>query len=634
MTLFISLPNRKDPTAFEIQKQRDDRTRFSISLKPQAATGKLSRRKDRANCCVKWVAPGYIDCRSVMAGVPCCHICEEHYDLAERDPVVLICGHTFCRNCMCQLALKNPEKPGLDCPECRSPTPIPHPFDPACFKRNYGLVDMLPGAHGKKHPRDQEDILRDPNTLRELIDRAREKVERLQRARAEASALTLDAIEQKIDAWGATLRRLVDDRCQHLKEAALAKEPAVATGITAIDVLLQELREALSGPSELPTPRLAEAIGQFQGLLEIPTEATGFVVDLPPVNDLLDDLGRVDVKRLLEEEEEEEDEEEEEEEEKGEEKGGAEEEPPLVFASPELAVALRVFSAVPPAQPLTRTSLLAWCRRLIAEGAPADGSCPAVHCADLVRHPAFADDHDAMRVILQAIAAVAPNAKGRWTNVAAAPLLNLLRHCPPGLLADLVRTIRVVVPTWELEVIPKWQVIRRLIDSPAIRESRTLLGDLLGILLTQLAKQQWDLPDYRDCVRLLAHLLPSPGFLVNYDAHVPFLHALVSLSARWERKMGTRAPEISDAFRVFAFLIVQLLRDEAAIAISQLSSALLETALALAKDDADFRAILTDAGLPGMFAALQNHPTIKADPKQGPLLAQLVKLFAPTQKTQ
>ncbi|KAJ4454499.1 hypothetical protein PAPYR_10761 [Paratrimastix pyriformis] len=627
-------------------------------------------------------------------GVPCCHICEEAFDLVDRDPVFLSCGHTFCRNCMRQLALKNPEKPDLDCPECRTPTPIPRPFDPACFKRNFGLAEVLPGAHGKKHPRDQD-------TLHDLTARAQEKVEKLQRARDEA-AQTLDAIDHQVDAWGATLRRLADDYSPHLKEKARAKAPEVEQSIRAADAHLQELREALALPpakvlcpdeaikqlqvrpsrvasfdayvvnglvdwlkEHAPSPMRRKAppnrrnlpeegpmtvISKFdlstpsilQALLDAPVEVKGLEVNLkPPTADLLNDLNRVDVKRLLPREEEK----------KVERK---DEEPPLDFASPELTVALRLFSAIPPglrprcfilfpifwlaficlqimrhfaAQPLTRSGILAWCRRLVTDGAPAEGSCPADQLADLLGHPAFADDHKALRHILRAIRAAAPKSK-LIKNVAAAPLTQLLGHCPPDLLGTLVSAIRYTMHTWEAKMMPKWQEIRRWIESPAARESPALLGAYLGILGTQLIVVTWELPECRECAQLLAHLASSPGFLVNYSAHTPFFRALRQLSVVWEKRMGTRAPEISAAFRVFAFLIVQLLRDDGAMAIPQISAALLDTALILGRSDPVFKGTLREAGLTGMYDRLLEHPTITADAAQGKMLGQLIELFS------
>ncbi|KAJ4461012.1 hypothetical protein PAPYR_2447 [Paratrimastix pyriformis] len=517
-------------------------------------------------------------------GVPCCHICEEAFDLAEHDPVVLICGHTFCRNCMCQLALKNPENPVLGCPECRTPTPIPRPFDPACFRRNFGLADMLPGAHGK------------------------EEIERLQRARDEAAALTLDAVEHQVGALGIAMHRLVDDYCRELNEAARAKAPEVEESIRTAEARIQELREALA-PPPAKVPRPDETIGQLHALLDAPVEVKGLDVDLkPPTADLLNDLNRVDVKRLLPKKKE-------------------EEEPPLVFDNPELTVALRVLSAIPPAQPLTRTKILAWCRRLVTDGAPADGSCPADQLADLLGHPAFADDHNGMSLILRAIkAAFIPTREHA----------RLLKRCPSGLFEDLVRAIGVVCLTWEPAVLPSWPTMRRMMEIQAARASPDLIFYLMGILLIQLAKQQWESRDYRECAQSLARIIPSPGFLANYPAQEFFIRILQPLAAAWQKCLPARPsatglhhdPDISAAFRVFAFLIVQLLRDDGAMAIPRLSEALLGTALNLGRADPVFKDTLRNAGLTGMYDRLRNHPTITANADQGKTLAQLIELFA------
>ncbi|KAJ4454501.1 hypothetical protein PAPYR_10764 [Paratrimastix pyriformis] len=123
-------------------------------------------------------------------------------------------------------------------------------------------------------------------------------------------------------------------------------------------------------------------------------------------------------------------------------------------------------------------------------------------------------------------------------------------------------------------------------------------------------------------------LVSSPDFLKDHDIHIPFLRALRQLSVTWEKWMGRRSPEISAALQVFAFLIVQLLRDDAAMAIPRLSSALLDTALDLGRTDPVFKCTLADAGLTGMYDRLLNHPTITANPKQGQALAQLIELLS------
>ena len=48
------------------------------------------------------------------ADITCC-ICEEVYNVLEKKPLVLPCGHTFCRSCLQQLKSRNDEI----CPICR-----------------------------------------------------------------------------------------------------------------------------------------------------------------------------------------------------------------------------------------------------------------------------------------------------------------------------------------------------------------------------------------------------------------------------------------------------------------------------------------------------------------------------------
>ncbi|KAF4113575.1 hypothetical protein G5714_006120 [Onychostoma macrolepis] len=54
-----------------------------------------------------------------------CIICYSAYNLGERLPRKLYCGHTFCQACLKRLDTLINEQMWIPCPQCRQNTPLP-----------------------------------------------------------------------------------------------------------------------------------------------------------------------------------------------------------------------------------------------------------------------------------------------------------------------------------------------------------------------------------------------------------------------------------------------------------------------------------------------------------------------------
>ncbi|KAM9440520.1 RING finger protein 224 [Clarias gariepinus] len=54
-----------------------------------------------------------------------CIICYSAYNLVERLPRKLYCGHTFCQDCLRRLDTVINEQLWIPCPQCRQNTPVP-----------------------------------------------------------------------------------------------------------------------------------------------------------------------------------------------------------------------------------------------------------------------------------------------------------------------------------------------------------------------------------------------------------------------------------------------------------------------------------------------------------------------------
>ncbi|XP_061118043.1 RING finger protein 224 [Conger conger] len=54
-----------------------------------------------------------------------CIICYSAFNLSERLPRKLYCGHTFCQACLSRLDTVINEQTWIPCPQCRQNTPLP-----------------------------------------------------------------------------------------------------------------------------------------------------------------------------------------------------------------------------------------------------------------------------------------------------------------------------------------------------------------------------------------------------------------------------------------------------------------------------------------------------------------------------
>jgi hypothetical protein len=88
-----------------------------------------------------------------------CPVCLEAFQggrEALHVPLLLGCGHTFCRNCLAAIVARDPETKqppplkAVECPTCRQPTALPS-NGVAALPKNFALIALLPP------PRDRGD---------------------------------------------------------------------------------------------------------------------------------------------------------------------------------------------------------------------------------------------------------------------------------------------------------------------------------------------------------------------------------------------------------------------------------------------------------------------------------------------
>ncbi|XP_031169223.1 E3 ubiquitin-protein ligase RNF183 [Sander lucioperca] len=73
-----------------------------------------------------------------------CAVCFCTYDNIFKTPKLLVCGHTFCLECLARINVTSPEIKTLCCPICRELTKLPHGQDLPRLGNNENIISKLP----------------------------------------------------------------------------------------------------------------------------------------------------------------------------------------------------------------------------------------------------------------------------------------------------------------------------------------------------------------------------------------------------------------------------------------------------------------------------------------------------------
>ncbi|KAH6819712.1 protein kinase [Perilla frutescens var. frutescens] len=84
--------------------------------------------------------------------VPCCSVCENKYNEEDRCPLLLQCGHSFCRECLSKMFFASPDF-SLSCPRCRHVSTVGNSV--SALKKNYAVLSLFQG--GEDEDEDDED---------------------------------------------------------------------------------------------------------------------------------------------------------------------------------------------------------------------------------------------------------------------------------------------------------------------------------------------------------------------------------------------------------------------------------------------------------------------------------------------
>ncbi|KAK1570931.1 hypothetical protein Q3G72_009243 [Acer saccharum] len=72
--------------------------------------------------------------------LPCCSVCESRYNERERVPLLLQCGHCFCKDCLSRL-FSSSQDTSLLCPRCRNKSVVGNSVN--ALRKNYALLALI-----------------------------------------------------------------------------------------------------------------------------------------------------------------------------------------------------------------------------------------------------------------------------------------------------------------------------------------------------------------------------------------------------------------------------------------------------------------------------------------------------------
>lgn len=75
--------------------------------------------------------------------IPCCSVCQTRYNEEERVPLLLQCGHGFCRECLSRMFSASPDAT-LTCPRCRHVSTVGNSVQ--ALRKNYAVLSLIHSA--------------------------------------------------------------------------------------------------------------------------------------------------------------------------------------------------------------------------------------------------------------------------------------------------------------------------------------------------------------------------------------------------------------------------------------------------------------------------------------------------------
>lgn len=97
--------------------------------------------------------------------LPCCSVCQNRYNEEERCPLLLQCGHGFCKECLSRMFSASPDT-SLSCPRCRHVSTVGNSV--SALKKNYAILALINDSASANNYFSEEDEDEDEEDRKEL----------------------------------------------------------------------------------------------------------------------------------------------------------------------------------------------------------------------------------------------------------------------------------------------------------------------------------------------------------------------------------------------------------------------------------------------------------------------------------
>jgi len=75
--------------------------------------------------------------------IPCCSVCQTRYNEEERVPLLLQCGHGFCKECLSRMFSSSSDAT-LTCPRCRHVSTVGNSVQ--ALRKNFAVLSLILSA--------------------------------------------------------------------------------------------------------------------------------------------------------------------------------------------------------------------------------------------------------------------------------------------------------------------------------------------------------------------------------------------------------------------------------------------------------------------------------------------------------
>ncbi|CBI35107.3 hypothetical protein VitviT2T_020215 [Vitis vinifera] len=119
--------------------------------------------------------------------IPCCLVCQTRYNEEERVPLLLQCGHGFCKECLSRLFSASPDT-NLSCPRCRHVSSVGNSVQ--ALRKNYGVLALIQSSSAPSSAFDCDFTDEDEDNEDELLNEEEEDDESHRRRRCSRGSYT------------------------------------------------------------------------------------------------------------------------------------------------------------------------------------------------------------------------------------------------------------------------------------------------------------------------------------------------------------------------------------------------------------------------------------------------------------